>query len=172
MANIELYKLDKQLKTFLAAFLFALGAGVSTGIIYLQFTTDLTPAGTIERYNGSPTNADEFEIAESYPKPISEMLITTHSHIISFALIFGALGFIFYFNSVITDFWKTFLIIEPLVSTLVTFLSIWGIRYVHEGFIFLTIASAMLMYISFYVMIIVLFYELLFKKDISNRSNR
>jgi len=161
--EIKLFQLDKALKTFLATFIVVLTIGVSIGVIYLKFTTKMTSSGTVERYNGS--NENEFEIAESYPKPISEMLITTHSHVIIFAIIFVAIGFIFYFNSIINGFWKQFLIIEPLVSTIITFSSIWGIRYIHKSFVYITIISAILMYVSFYIMSLIALYELIFKKN-------
>ena len=161
--EIKLFQLDKALKTFLATFIVVLTIGVSIGVIYLKFTTKLTSSGTVERYNGS--NENEFEIAESYPKPISEMLTTTHSHVIIFAIIFVAIGFIFYFNSIINGFWKQFLIIEPLVSTIITFSSIWGIRYIHKSFVYITIISAILMYVSFYIMSLIALYELIFKKN-------
>ncbi|PIQ08434.1 MAG: hypothetical protein COW71_11845 [Ignavibacteriales bacterium CG18_big_fil_WC_8_21_14_2_50_31_20] len=161
--EIKLFQLDKALKTFLATFIVVLTIGVSIGVIYLKFTTKMTSSGTVERYNGS--NENEFEIAESYPKPISEMLTTTHSHVIIFAIIFVAIGFIFYFNSIINGFWKQFLIIEPLVSTIITFSSIWGIRYIHKSFVYITIISAILMYVSFYIMSLIALYELIFKKN-------
>lgn len=161
--EIKLFQLDKALKTFLATFIVVLTIGVSIGVIYLKFTTKMTPSGTVERYNGS--NENEFEIAESYPKPISEMLTTTHSHVIIFAIIFVAIGFIFYFNSIINAFWKQFLIIEPLISTIITFSSIWGIRYIHKSFVYITIISAILMYVSFYIMSLITLYELIFKKN-------
>jgi hypothetical protein len=125
----------------------------------------MTSNGTVERYNGSKVNPDDFEIAEKYPKPISEMLLTTHNHVITFSLIFTAIGLIFYFNSIIGGFWKDFLILEPLISTIITFSSIWGIRYIHESFVYITIVSAVLMYISFYLMSVVLLYELGFKRN-------
>ena len=161
--EIKLFQLDKALKTFLATFIVVLTIGVSIGVIYLKFTTKMTSSGTVERYNGS--NENEFEIAESYPKPISEMLTTTHSHVIIFAIIFVAIGFIFYFNSIINGFWKQFLIIEPLISTIITFSSIWGIRYIHKSFVYITIISAILMYVSFYIMSLITLYELIFKKN-------
>ena len=162
--NIELYRLEKNLKRFLSAFLIVLTIGVTVGIVYLNYTTNTTPSGAIERYNGSQQGElDEFEIAESYPKQINELLLTTHNHVISFALIFGLIGIVFYFNSVIVGFWKNFLIIEPLVSTVITFSSIWGIRYIHEGFVYLTVISALLMYVSFYIMAAIALYELNFK---------
>ncbi|MCF6270217.1 MAG: hypothetical protein L3J41_10925 [Melioribacteraceae bacterium] len=161
----ELYKIDKQLKRFLSTFLIVLTIGVTVGLFYLYSTTSMTTEGTVERYNGSTIEADEFEIAESYPKPITEMLLTTHSHIISFAFIFGLIGIIFYFNSVVVGFWKNFLLIEPLVSTVITFFSIWGIRYFHEWFVYVTIISSSLMYISFYVVSAISLYELNFKSN-------
>ena len=164
--KFSLYTFDKSLKRFLSAFLIVLTLGVTIGILYLNYTTSMTPSGTIERYNGSQQGEmDEFEIVESYPKQISELLLTTHNHIISFAFVFGLIGIIFYFNSVITGFWKNFLLIEPLISTVITFSSIWGIRYIHEGFVYITVVSAILMYVSFYIMAAISLYELNFKTD-------
>ena len=166
--QITLYKLDENLKKILSTFLIVLTIGVSVGIIYLNLTTKLSPKGTVERYNGS--QADEFEIAENYPKPVSELLLTTHNHVITFALIFGFIGIIFFFNSIITRFWKNFIIIEPLISTLVTFSSIWAMRFIDENFVYVTIVSATLMYASFYVMSVISLYELIFKSDESQRK--
>jgi hypothetical protein len=162
---MELYKLDKTLKRFLSTFVIVLTIGVSVGLLYLKYTTNMTSDGTVERYNGSKMSDDEFEIVENYQKPISEMLLTTHSHIITFSLIFVFLGIIFYFNSLIVGFWKDFLIVEPLISTIITFSSIWGIRYIHEGFVYITFISSSLMYISFYLMSVISIYELMFKKN-------
>ena len=160
-----LYKLDKSLKRLLATFVIVLTFGVSVGLLYLKYTTNMTSSGTVERYNGSKVDPDDFEIAEKYPKPISEMLLTTHNHVITFSLIFVAIGLIFYFNSIVVGFWKDFLILEPLVSTIITFSSIWGIRYIHESFVYITIVSAVLMYLSFYIMSAIVIYELMFKKN-------
>ncbi len=164
--KITLRTFDKTLKRFLSAFLFVLTLGVTIGLVYLNYTTSMTSTGTIEKYNGSQQGElDEFEIAESYPKQINELLLTTHNHIISFAFIFGFMGIIFYFNSVVVGFWKNFLLIEPIFSTVITFSSIWGIRYIHEGFVYITIISASLMYVSFYIMSAISLYELNFKSN-------
>ncbi|MCH8326424.1 MAG: hypothetical protein IIB83_07685 [Bacteroidetes bacterium] len=110
------------------------------------------------------------DIPETYPKTISEMLITTHNHLIGFALIFFAIGLIFYFNSIITGFWKIFLMIEPLVSTIVTFASIWGMRYIAQEFVYLAAVSSALIYLSFFIMSVIIFYELIFKKNKSKNE--
>lgn len=121
---------------------------------------------SVEHINGSePTQDSDFEIPEKYAKPVSELLITTHNHFFGFAFIFLALGTIFYFNSTITGIWKGLLITEPLFSTLFTFGGIWLVRYIHPGFIYLTVVSSTLIYLSFAVMVSVILYELLWKKS-------
>ncbi len=98
-------------------------------------------------------------------KPISEMLITTHNHILGFSFIFFITGMIFYFNSIISGFWKSFLLIEPTISIVITFGSIWLMRFVHEDFVYLTILSSVILYLSFFIMAGVSAYELKFKKS-------
>ncbi len=162
----SLFQLDKNLKNFLAVYIFVLTCGVMTGLAFLHYTTDLAPEGAIKRFNGNMLNNsnEDFDIPENYPKPISEMLTTTHNHIIGFSLIFVSLGLIFYFNSIITGSWKMFLMIEPLISAVVSFASIWGMRYVDTNFVYLTIISASLIYLSYFLMAGISFYELIFKK--------
>lgn len=165
--KIELYKLDKHFKNFILTFTIILVTGVSTGLAFLFETTDMTPAGTIYRYNGSQNElaaTDGIDFQVEYAKPYAEMLLTTHSHIISFSLIFFAIGLVFYFNTVINGSWKVFLMIEPLAATFTTFASIWGMRFIDEHFVYLTVVSAILMYSAFFVMTGVLIYELKFKK--------
>ena len=74
------------------------------------------------------------------------------------------MGFVFYFNSIVKGKFKIFLIAEPFVSTVVTFGSLWLVRFVNESFIYLTIISAVLLYVSFYLMSLISMYELIFKK--------
>ncbi|MBV6445050.1 MAG: hypothetical protein LC102_00450 [Ignavibacteriales bacterium] len=165
-SEIQLYQLPREVKTFLAAFLILLSAAVAIGLVYLYHTTNYTPEIAVKHYNGSQSEnvEDDFEIPDSYEKPISELMITTHNHFFGFAFIFFALGAIFWFNSTITGFWKGFLMVEPLISTLFTFGGIWLVRFVHPGFIYLTVVSSSLIYISFAVMAIVALYELTVKK--------
>ena len=164
--SYKLFELDKTLKNFLIAILFVLTTGLGAGLIYLNYTTDYTPKGTIERFNGTniEQEMDDFDIPENYPKPISEMLITTHNHILGFSFIFFITGMIFYFNSIINGFWKAFLLIEPTISIVITFGSIWLMRFVHEDLVYLTILSSAILYLSFFIMAVVSVYDLKFKK--------
>ena len=165
--SYKLFELDKTLNNFLIAMLCVLTTGLGAGLIYLNYTTDYTPKGTIERFNGTniEQEMDDFDIPENYPKPISEMLITTHNHILGFSFIFFITGMIFYFNSIINGFWKAFLLIEPTISIVITFGSIWLMRFVHEDLVYLTILSSAILYLSFFIMAGVSVYELKFKKE-------
>jgi len=137
--------------------------GVSLGLVYVYETTEMTSGGTEEHYTGSALN-DDMDIPEKYPKELESMLLTTHTHLISFSFIFFFLGLIFYMNSTITGGWKTFIIIEPFISVLITFGSIWGVRYsslIYSNYIIL---FGILTYLSFYLMVAMSLYELLVKK--------
>ena len=161
--EFKLYNLEKKIKLFLSVVILTLSIGVLTGLVYLYNTTNLSSSGTIQRISGSSETSD-FDIPDSYPKPISELLITTHNHIIGFSFIFFIVGGVFYFNSIVIGFWKSFLMIEPLISIVITFGSIWLIRFVSTDFVFVTIVSSSLIYISLFLMIVIVLYELAFKK--------
>ncbi len=165
--NIKLYQLESSLKKFLIVFVIVLSTGILMGLTYLSRTTNYSPDKTIERFNGSQINdKDEtLDIPETYPKPVSEMLLTTHNHIIGFSFLFFIIGMIFYFNSVISGYWKLFLMIEPLISTIVTFGSIWGMRFIAEEFVYLAALSSILLYISLFTMVGIILYELQFKRE-------
>ena len=75
------------------------------------------------------------------------------------------IGVIFYFNSIINGKLKTFLMIEPFISTIITFLSLWLIRFINTSFAYLVILSSTLMYLCWFVMIGIAMYELILKKD-------
>lgn len=162
MSNFKLKNLDSTAKTFLAFFLFTIQIGIVIGIGYIYYTTNLNPEGTIEHYNGSEIVEDD--IPEEFPKPLEGMILTTHAHVNSFALISLIIGFIFYFNSIITNKLKLFLMVEPFISTIITFSSIWVMRYLNEHFVYLVMISSLLMYLCWSVMVIISFYEVLFKK--------
>ena len=161
--NILLHQLPVKLKLLLLLTVVNLTVGVGIGLYYVANTTELTPAGTAEHFSGSEIDA-EFDILEKYPKPVSELLITTHNHILSLTLIFLVIGGIFYFNRRISGRMKTFLIAEPFISILTTFGGIWLIRFAHPAFVYLVIPSGILMYSCYFIMTGVLLFELALKK--------
>ena len=154
MKEIYLFQLNSTLRLFLSAFLSVLTIGVIVGLLFLYETTSFSKTISSDRLLETKENIEEdFGINESKAKSTGELLMTTHNHIIGFSFIFFFTGGIFYFNSIITGFWKIFLIIEPLISVVLSFGSMWAVRYWGEGFIYITIISAVIMYLSFFIMI-------------------
>ncbi len=162
MKTISLNNLDNNIKHLLSLFLFTLSIGIFTGMIYINYTTGMNFEGTIERYNGS--EATEYEIPESFPKEFESMILMTHEHIIAFSIISILIGLIFSFNSLIKGKMKCFFMLEPFVSIIITFGSMWLMRYYHEAFVYALIPSSMLLYFCWYFMIIISIYDLSFKK--------
>ena len=160
----RLYEFPRKLKFLCFITVMNLTIGVGVGLYYVFQTTQLTTNGTEEHFRGSIIK-DDFEIPEKYPKPTSELLNTTHTHILSMTFIFLIIGGLFYFNSIITGILKTFLIIEPFISILLTFGGIWLIRFIHPSFSYLVIISGSLMYLCFFIMIITISYELIMKNN-------
>ncbi len=164
--NIRLFQLDKRLKKLLVVYLITVTCGLGIGLVYLAQNTGFSAEGTVEHYNGSATDVTgELDIPEKFPKPLGELLMTTHNHVLGLSFLFLSISLIFYFSSIVNSFWKTFLMIEPLISVMLTFGSIWGMRFIHSAFVYLTILSAILMYSAVFIMIFLSAYELLFMKN-------
>ena len=163
ISKIKLYQLPRAIKLLLMLTVLNLSVGVGIGLYYVSNTTQLSPEGTTEQFRGSSVD-NNFDIPEKFPKPISELLTTTHNHIISMTFIFFIMGGIFYFNSIITGCWKSFFIAEPFFSILATFGGIWLIRFIHSSFSYLVMVSGILMYLSFFIMAGTIIYELSRKK--------
>lgn len=161
----KLSNLPKTLRHFLAAFLLLLSIATSVGLIFINETTAIAPEGISEHYNGSDISGDEFDIPESYPKSVKEMLLNTHNHLFGFAFIFLSVGILFFFNSIISGFWKYLLMVEPFFSVILTFGGLWLLRFANPMFVYLVIIFAILTYLSFFLMVFVLLYELLIKKE-------
>lgn len=161
--SMKIFQFPKQLKFLIASLLLSLTFGVIIGLGFLYYTTSYSTTKAIERYNGSQIT-NEFEIAENYPKPISEIFITTHNHIIAFTLIFSVVGFIFYFSSIPNSRLKNFLLIEPFISIIISFGSLWLIRFVNENFVYLMAVSSSFIYLSYFTMVSLILYEIFFKK--------
>ena len=161
--NLQLRNLDSTAKIFLTFFLATMLIGIFTGLSYIYFTTDMNPSGTIEHYNGSEVLDDE--IPEEFPKPLEGMILTTHAHVNSFALISFVIGLIFYFNSFISGKLKLLLMIEPFISTIITFASLWLLRFINEQFVYLVMISSFIMYLFWIIMIMICLYELNIKRN-------
>ena len=160
----RLVELPQKIKYFLVAFLVLMTIGVTVGLVYVWEPTSMSPAGASGHYSGSVVSGD-LDIPEKYPKSVESMLLTTHTHVISFAMIFLVLGSIFSLNSLIKGSLKTFVIIEPFITVLGTFGSIWGMRYLSSVYSYLSIIFGVMTYFTFYFMVGVVLYDLILKKN-------
>ena len=163
----KLHQFNKDIRALLASFLIVLSIGVGIGLYYIYYTTAMGAEGTELRYAGEipPNNYDpEIDFSEKPAKETEELLSLTHNHIITFAFIFLLTALIFEKNTVINGRWKLFLIIEPFISTIITFSGFFIIQY-FRGFSYIIIISSTLMYLSFYVMALVSIYQLIFMKN-------
>jgi len=151
---------NDQVKLLIVAFTICLVVGVSIGLVYIYTTESTSAAGTIEHYRGSDVTGD-FDIPDKYPKTFEGMLLTTHTHVIAFAIIFLILGLFWAMNSIVVGWWKLFFLVEPFVSVLITFLSLWGIRYVSDSFSYISMVFGILTYTSFYLMAWIILLDLL-----------
>ena len=159
-----LNQLSSNVRYFLLVFIVCLTIGVTVGLVYVWKTTSMSPAGASEHYSGSVVSGD-LDIPEKYPKSVESMLLTTHTHVISFAMIFLVLGGIFSLNSLIKGSLKTFVIIEPFITVLGTFGSNWGMRYLSSVYSYLSIIFGVMTYFTFYFMVGVVLYDLILKKN-------
>jgi hypothetical protein len=159
--SYTLSELPIELKKMCLMILIVLSIGMCLGIYFIKLNSSFKPKSVIAHYNGSELSSeDEFGI--SYAKNMKEITLTVHTHVMSFTFIFSILGFIFYGVESISKKLKQFLLIEPLISTLSTFGSMYLIRFVHSDFVYLMIFSSTLLYVSFFTMIIFSIRELFF----------
>ena len=161
--NFYLKDLEQELKYLLSSFLILMTIGITIGLAYVYTTTSMSTVGVTEQFNGSKIG-NPSDIPEKFPKPIENMILTTHDHILTFSIISLLIGLIFYLNSTITGITKTIIIIEPFISTIIMFSSLWIMKYFLASFVYLMILSSFLTYLCWYLMIAVSIYDLLIKK--------
>jgi hypothetical protein len=125
--------------------------GYTTGLVFIHHTTGMTPPGVAEQYRGNDTTAAVSDAAMKFPKSYPEMLNITHTHLLSMAVIFIVSGLAFALCQRPSLRWRKILVIEPFVALLVSFTSIWLMRYVDARFSWLLTLSSGLMAVTFYV---------------------
>ena len=164
----RLYQLNKNLKALCISFLIVLSIGVAMGMAYIYLTTSMTIDGTETRYAGDnmPEDFDpDIDVLENPPKSTLELVSHAHNHIIMFSFIFFLTALIFERNSIIRGKWKRVLMIEAFSSILITFGGFFLIRFLDRSFSYLVITSSSIMYLSFYIMVCICLYELIFIKN-------
>jgi hypothetical protein len=154
-----------QLKLFLGAFVIVLSIGYFTGLLFVNQTSGSNPSGIEENYLGNEdieydTNVMKFKKGER------EMLTIIHTHILSMSFIFFLLGGILYTTNINKKL-KSFLMIEPFFSVLITF---GGIYLMWTGLLlmkYIVMLSGILMTASFTASAIIILVQLFAKSTIN-----
>lgn len=141
-----LSSLSGELKTLVFFFLITLSIGFYLGISFVNNTTDNKPHGIVENYNGNESN----EAAETmkFKKSEHEIYNILHTHFLSLSVIFLILGILTYGTS-IRPVLRRFLMLEPMVSVLLTFGGIYFVWLGYEWMSFVVMASGILMTLSY-----------------------
>ncbi len=157
-----LRRLPGPLKSMLFSFVMLQTIAVGLGIVYIYHNTHMSGEGISRQYGGQQESSDDdFEIEETYAKPLAEMLITTHNHLFGFAFIFLFTGTLFYFSAFPLPRLKVFLLTEPFITVLFTFGGLWLVRFFSTAFSILVIFFSTLTYVSYFIMAFYIARELL-----------
>ncbi|MDQ7916761.1 hypothetical protein RBU60_04185 [Mesonia sp. MT50] len=162
MMNLNgfIYRLPKEVKLLIGAFLVVLSVGYFTGLTFVNDTTENHPQGIQENYLGNEEDL-EAEVMK-FKKPEREMLTIVHTHILSMSVIFFLLGGLVAMAKIKIGI-KKFLLLEPLVSVLVTF---GGIYFMWSGLYwmrYVVMISGILMTTSFVFSVLLVLFQLIQK---------
>lgn len=155
-----IYKLPKSFKNIILAFVITVNLGFFTGLIFIEDTTNLNPKGINEQYLGNENDINALEM--KFKKPQKEILTLIHNHILSLSVLFFMMSSLLAITGTPKKL-KSFLMIEPFMSLLVTF---GGIYIVWRGvlwFSYVIMISGTLMTLSFLAASILIIRDL-FKK--------
>ena len=161
--SFQLRHASRPLRLFLTAFLLVLTLGYVFGLSFVHHTTSLSPGGVVEQFRGNQS-PDVSQKELKYEKSLNEMLTFTHNHILSLTLLFFVVGGILLCSSIISDGWKTFLIVEPFVAIVTTFGGLWLLRFTSPWLVWLVVLSGITMLVCYLASIYLILKELWFKK--------
>lgn len=158
--SLTLRTLPPAVRRLALAFLLTVTVGFTLGVFFVDHTTKSKPSGIAERYRGSESMGVDIEQLPAdhdiqYEKSASEILNITHTHILSLGMLFLLVGGIFSLATGIPPALKSFLVIEPFVSLLLTFGGMYLLRYHHPAWSWMIAASGALMTACFYAMIVI-----------------
>lgn len=152
-----LSSLPNKLKTLVGVYVIVLSFGFSIGLLFIQKTTSGSFNGIVEHYNG---NEDDEEAVEmKFKKSMHEMMNIVHTHILGISTIFFTLSLLV-FGCTLPSLLKSFLMIEPLLSLLTTFGSIYMIWKGYEWFSLVVLISGGLMAIGFWLSVLIVLINL------------
>ena len=157
--NGIIHTFTNQLKLFLAAFIIVLSIGFYTGLLFVSETSSGDPQGIEKNYLGNED--DESAEVMKFKKGSREMLTIVHTHVLSMSFIFFLIGGVLLTTSLPNKL-KTFLLIEPFFSVLLTFGGIYLLWLGYSWTKYLVIISGTFMTLSFTAAALIILYQLFF----------
>ena len=157
----QIHNFPKYIKIFIAAFVIVLSIGYFTGLLFVRQADSVTPDGIEENYLGNETNEDAAVM--KFEKGERKMLTILHTHILSISFIFFLLGVLVAITSLPQKL-KSFLMVEPFISILLTF---GGIYFMWKGITwmkYIVMISGTLMTAVFLISTGAVLFQLLKKK--------
>lgn len=159
--NGLIFTLPKEIKLLIGAFIIVLSIGFYTGLLFVGETSSANPNGIEEHYLGNED--DENAEVMRFKKSDQEMLTLVHNHILSMSIIFFLVGLLVSITKLPKKL-KTFLIVEPFVSVILTF---GGLYLLWTGILwmkYIVMLSGILMTLTFTTSIFIILKQL-FQKE-------
>jgi len=156
-----IHQFPKEIKSVLLIFIIVLSIGFYGGLSLVNTTTSMQPSGVESNYLGN--ESDEHAETMQFKKSEHEILTIVHNHILSMSVIFFLLSLILATTSINKKL-KYFLMVEPMLSVILTF---GGIYFLWKGilwFKYIILFSGILMTFSFVLSTFLIVYQLLFFK--------
>jgi len=160
--NLQLRSLHPSLKGLLLVFIFSVLFGYGISLILLTSTSSLTPGGIEENYLGNESN-HERGTTMKFKKSSQEMLITLHTHVFTLSILFLICSFLLFFTG-ISKRLKYFLMVEPIVSLMITFGSLVLMWQGWTFFKYLAVVSGVAMHSIFLLSLFFIIRELYFAR--------
>lgn len=162
LSSLALNEVKGTYRVFLIMFVMCLSVGYATGMYYISISSGFTGQSVSENYLGNEDD-EEAEIMKFKMKE-KEVLSIIHSHVISFSLMFLALG-VLLFNSSYSPKLISFLTLEPFISIILTFGGIWFLWKGLDWMKYIVIFSGTLMHLIFVCGASLVLVDLLKKRD-------
>jgi hypothetical protein len=155
--NGLIYKLSKELKWLVAAFVIVLSIGFYSGLLFVGETSSANPNGIEEHYLGN--ESDEEAVIMKFKKSEQEMLTLVHNHILSMSIIFFLVGILLSITKLNKKL-KLFLMIEPFISVILTFGGLYLLWKEVLWMKYIVMCSGILMTLTFTISVAVILTQL------------
>lgn len=152
-----LRRLSGELRALIGIYLLVTSIGFLSALQFVNVTTEGSPQGIEENYLG---NEDDLEAEEmKFAKTEKQILNIVHTHMLGMGMLFFILALLVALTP-LKGFILKILLLEPLISVLLTF---GGIYFLYRGILwmkYLVMASGLLMTLSYVISVAVVGYWL------------